>query len=84
MSRRSGEDISERIDAVITAAMAFVPPDRPEAMLRKWLDPLHVMALPPGRQQAAMADAVLLAADLLVSQPSASGATAFDRLAKTK
>jgi hypothetical protein len=83
MSRRSEKDDAERIMALTQAAMSFVPSDRGEAMLRKWLDPSHVMAMAPARQRAAMADAVLLAADLLVSQPSASGATAFDRLAKT-
>ncbi|OZB20941.1 MAG: hypothetical protein B7X49_18110, partial [Acidiphilium sp. 34-64-41] len=31
-----------------------------------------------------MADAILLSADLLVSQPSASGSNAFDRLARSR
>jgi hypothetical protein len=35
------------------------------------------------RMIAMMADAILLASDLIISQPSASGSTAFDRLARS-
>jgi hypothetical protein len=64
------------------AAMQFTPGQRGEAMIRKWLDGLDETQLPEARILAMMADAVLLTGDLLLSQPSGSGSTAFDRLAK--
>jgi hypothetical protein len=67
---------------LVEAAKQFTPGQRGEAMLRKWLAGMEEDRLPESRMIAMMADAVLLASDLLLSQPSGSGSTAFDRLAR--
>jgi hypothetical protein len=66
------------------AAIQFVARDRGEALMRKWLNPCDPQAASENRMLAMMADATLLAADLLLSQPAASGTTAFDRLARSR
>src|SRR5690349_22971147 len=73
-----------QIVALMASAGQFVPQDRGEAMIRKWLSRLDIDALGADQMVAAMADATLLAADLLLSYPTASGATAFDRLARSR
>ena len=73
-----------QIVALMASARQFVPQDRGEAMLRKWLSHIDIRALGEDRMVAVMADATLLAADLLLSYPAASGATAFDRLARSR
>ena len=73
-----------QIVALMASARQFVPQDRGEAMLRKWLSRIDIGALGEDRMVAVMADATLLAADLLLSYPAASGATAFDRLARSR
>jgi hypothetical protein len=73
-----------QIVALMASARQFVPQDRGEAMIRKWFSRLDIHALGEDRMVAIMADASLLAADLLLSYPAASGATAFDRLARSR
>ena len=73
-----------QIVALMASAGQFVPQDRGEAMIRKWLSRLDIDALGADRMVAVMADATLLATDLLLSYPAASGATAFDRLARSR
>src|SRR5689334_4349685 len=73
-----------QIGALMASAMQFVPHDRGEAMIRKWLSRIDIHALGEARMIAVMADATLLATDLLLSFPAASGATAFDRLARNR
>jgi hypothetical protein len=80
----SVQDMVQQLQALVVAATEFVPHQRGEAMLRKWLKRGDVEGLPEERMIAMMADAVLLTSDLLLSQPSGSGMTAFDRLARTQ
>jgi len=82
-TRFSVQDVCEQIDALSEAAMRFVPPGQPQAVFRKWLPRERPPGLSDDRVGAMAADAVLLAAELLLSQPSATGSTAFDRLART-
>jgi hypothetical protein len=80
------EEACNLIDGLIEAAAKFVARERGDGIVRKWL-PLRdqdVRDMSEDRMLAMMADAVLLSADLLLSQPSASGATAFDRLARSR
>ncbi len=79
-------DAYDRIEALLAAAMGFVPRERGEALMRKFLPrrDRDVEALDDARGLSMAADAVLLAADLVLSQPSWSGMTAFDRLAKSR
>jgi hypothetical protein len=65
------------------AALQFLPHARGEALIRTWLARVDTATLSEQSLFAHSADAFLLAADLMLSQPSASGATAFDRLAKS-
>ena len=64
-----------QIDELLAAAMSFVPPDRGQAMIRKWLGRFDLAAMSEERLVAMSADAVLLAADLLLSTPATSGTT---------
>jgi hypothetical protein len=75
---------AERIGKLVEAALQFVPRHRAEATMRKWLESPEVRNIPPSRRAAAVIDALSLSADLLLSQPSALGSTAFDRLAKSR
>ncbi len=78
-------EVCHLIDGLIEAAAKFVARERGDGIVRKWL-PLRdqdVRDMSEERMLAMMADAVLLSSDLLLSQPSASGATAFDRLARS-
>ena len=74
---RSVTATCRQIVALMATARQFVPQDRGEAMIRKWLSRIDIHALGETRMVAVMADATLLAADLLLSYPAASGATAF-------
>lgn len=84
-ARSSPQDAYNRIEAALESAARFVPRERGEAMFRTWLPrrDRDIEGLAEDRMIAMAADVALLAADLLLSQPSASGTTAFDRLAKT-
>ena len=74
----------EQIAALLEAAVPFVAPDRGEAMMRKWLPRRELGGISEDQLSAMMLDAVLLAADLLLMQPSANGSTALDRLARSR
>jgi hypothetical protein len=76
--------IGDRMPALLASAAAFVPRDRGEALFRKWLNRRDAEALSESQLMAMTADAVLLSVDLLLSQPAISGATAFDRLARSR
>ena len=72
-----------QLSNLVEDARYCLPPDKARAILGKWLDGLDPpQTMTEFRQLSLMADAVLLSADLLLSQPSATGATAFDRLAR--
>lgn len=81
----SSEEVCHLIDGLIEAAAKFVARERGDGIVRKWLPQRErdVQDMSEERMLAMMADAVLLSSDLLLSQPSASGATAFDRLARS-
>lgn len=75
---------SQQVAALIVSAVRFLARDRGEAVVHKWLGRVDMRAMTQERLTARAADATLLAADLLMSYPSASGATAFDRLARDR
>ena len=75
---------SQQVAALIVSAVRFLARDRGEAVVHKWLGRVDMRAMTQERLTARAADATLLAADLLLSYPSASGATAFDRLARDR
>ncbi len=72
-----------QIAALLASAMQFVARERGEATVRKWIS-RDIEMVPEDRMIAMAADAMLLSADLLLSQPAASGTTAFDRLARSR
>jgi len=78
------QDKSHLVATLLIAAMQFVPRDRGEALIRKWLPRGDGLTVDGHQALAMMADAVLLSSDLLLSQPSTTGSTAFDRLAKSR
>jgi Protein of unknown function (DUF2786) len=80
----SPQDTCRQIEALLVSAMQFVPRDRGETMIRKWLTRSDAQNLSEDRLVAMAADAMLLSADLLLSQPAASGTTALDRLARNR
>jgi hypothetical protein len=75
---------AERLNALLDDAKTFIAPDRRRVVLAKWVPRHGPDELSQYRAIAMMADAILLAADLLPSQPSAGGSTAFDRLARAR
>ena len=80
----SSSAIQKRIVDLFAAATGFVVPERSEALMRKWTPRQQSdLSMPEHRLMAMMTDAAVLSADLVVSQPSASGSTPFDRLART-
>ncbi len=52
-----------------------------DAIIRKWIADVDLTDASEFRHMCIMADSGLLVSELLLAQPSASGATAFDRLA---
>ncbi len=74
------------IDGLIEEAAKFVARERGDGIVRKWLllRERDVQDMSEERMLAMMADAVLLSSEFLLSQPSASGTTAFDRLARSR
>jgi len=80
----SAHAAAERIHALLEDARAFIAPDRQRAVLAKWIPRHGLDELSDYRTIAMMADAILLASDLLPSQPAAGGSTAFDRLARAR
>ena len=72
------------IDRLVDDADQFIAPARKEAMVVKLIGRDSPGGLSDGQMYAMAADAVLLSSDLLLSLPSASGSTAFDRLAKSR
>jgi len=84
VAKPSVRETYQHLQTLVVAAAQFVPHQRGEAMVRKWLRRGDIEGLSEDRMIAMMADAVLLCRDLLLSQPSSSGATAFDRLAKSQ
>ena len=78
------QDTGRRISALLVSCMQFVARERGEATVRKWLSRHNTKEISEGRMVAMAADAMLLSADLLLSQPSVSGTTAFDRLARNR
>lgn len=74
--------LRERIEHFFVAASDLIAKDRGEATTQKWVPRKPDGAMTKTRMLAMMADAVLLAADLLVAQPSLTGTTAIDRLSR--
>ena len=83
-AKPSSQDACRQTAALLDSAMQFVPRDRGEAMVRKWLTRRDIEEMSEERLVAMAADAMLLSADLLLSQPAASGTTALDRLARSR
>ena len=67
--------IEQRLDALHLSAVGFIAPGRIESLLRQWLRSADAAGVPPHLPLS-------LAADLVLNTPSASGATAFDRMAR--
>jgi hypothetical protein len=78
------QEFCGQIKELLLEASQFVPRDRGEALMRKWLPRHHREGLKEERIVAMMADGLLLSADLLRCQPDAMGTTAIDRLAKIR
>jgi len=74
--------LRDRVEHFFVAASDFIAKDRGEALMQKWIPRKPGEGMTEARMLAMMADAVLLAADLLVSQPSLTGMTSIDRLAR--
>lgn len=82
-ARPSPDDTCRLIDSLVEAAARFVSRERGDGLVRKWL-PRDPGPMAENKMVAMMADAMVLSSDLLLSQPSASGASAFDRLARSR
>jgi hypothetical protein len=76
----------DQLEALSAAAINFVAPNRRDVLMRKFLPrrDRELEGLSEDQMLCMAADAFLLSSDLLLSQPSANGSTAFDRLAKSR
>ena len=76
--------LRERIAGLLLEAASFVAPGRVEETARGWLAHAEPGFGDAGEQMLLVADALGMATDLALFTPSASGATAFDRLARRR
>ncbi len=78
------ESPHELVTLLLEAAVKFVALERGQALVRKWMPRREsgFEGASAARIAAMVEDAAAFAGDLLLSQPAASGATAFDRLAR--
>jgi len=76
------EKLHVQVETLWDAAAAFVPTRRLDEMIRKWLSGAHDPAMTEYQRMAMVAHATVFSADLILSQPSPSGGTAFDRMAR--
>jgi len=76
--------LRECIAELLLEAASFVAPARMEETARGWLARADPGFADPGREMLLIADALAMAMDLALFTPSASGATAFDRLARQR
>lgn len=74
--------LRETIAELLLQATEFISPARVEETARGWLSRAEPLDDDPGREMLRVADALGMATDLALFTPSASGATAFDRLAR--
>jgi len=74
--------LREAVAELLLQAAEFISPARVEETARGWLSRAEPMDDDPGREMLRVADALGMATDLALFTPSASGATAFDRLAR--
>ena len=74
--------LREHIAELLLEAASFIAPMRVEETARGWLGHAEPEFGDPGREMLRVADALGMATDLALFTPSASGATAFDRLAR--
>jgi len=82
-SRITGMDrLRELIAELLLEATHFIAPARVEETARGWLARAEPDQAAVGRDLLLVADALGMAMDLALFTPSASGATAFDRLAR--
>ncbi len=76
--------LRECIAELLLEAASFVAPARVEETARAWLARADPGFADPGREMLLIADALAMAMDLALFTPSASGSTAFDRLARQR
>jgi len=76
--------LRECIAELLLEAASFIAPARVEEMARGWLARADPERADPAREMRRVADALGMATDLALFTPSASGATAFDRLARQR
>ncbi len=74
--------LREHIAELLLQAGEFIPLAWVEETARGWLSRADPVDDDPGREMLRVADALGMATDLALFTPSASGATAFDRLAR--
>ena len=76
--------IRDAVAGLLLEATRFVAPARVEELARSWLPRASSWPLDPAREALQVADALGMAMDIALFTPSATGSTAFDRLARTR
>lgn len=76
--------LRDHIAGLLLEATSFISPARVEETMRGWLARAEPLAGDPGQEMRLAAGALGMAMDLALFTPSASGATAFDRLARQR
>lgn len=80
----STDRLREHVAELLLEAESFVPLARVEDTARGWLARTEPVFADPARDMLLVADALGMAMDLALFTPAASGATAFDRLARRR
>jgi hypothetical protein len=78
------DGLRDAIAGLLLEAARFISPTRVEQLARGWLARAEPGQGAAGRDTLLVADALVMATDLALFTPSASGATAFDRLARAR
>jgi hypothetical protein len=77
------QDICDAVAVLLEKVLDFLPSGREEALMRKFMPRSELGRLQESRLLTMVADAMRLTSDLLLSQPSMTGSTAFDRMARS-
>ncbi len=78
------DSVCQAISGLLLDALTCLSPPRVAGIVRDLLGRLDTASLPPDRQAALMADALMMATTLSLFTPSSGGSTAVDRLVRQR
>lgn len=76
--------VREHVATLLLDAITCTAPTRVSGIMQDWLDRIDPASLTPAQASELMAEALTMAATVVLFTPSAGGKTAFDRLAQRR